>query len=84
MKQKNGMVTQRLTEDEIMVVPTAGEALNKVLTLNGSGGYIWELLERDRTFDELKEMLMNEYAVSEREAREDLTEFLNIIEDYIE
>ena len=84
MKQKRGMVTQSMSDDEIMVVPTVGEMLNKVLTLNGSGGYIWKLLESDRTFDELKEMLMNEYAVSEREAREDLTEFLNIIEDYIE
>lgn len=84
MKQKRGMVTQSLSDNEIMVVPTQGDMLNKVLTLNGSGGFIWSLLEREKTFDELKECLMREYAVSERDAREDLTEFLNIIENYIE
>lgn len=83
MKQKRGMVTQILTEDEIMVVPTEGDMLNKVLTLNGSGGFVWTLLKNERSFDELTQALVNEYAISELEAREDLTEFLKIIKDYI-
>lgn len=84
MRQKSGMVTQTLTEDEIMVVPTLGEMLNNVLTLNGSGGFVWRLLENERTFEELAELITKEYGISMREARGDLKEFLNTIKDYIE
>ena len=84
MKQKEGMVTQTIGDGEIMVVPTLGNTVNKILTLNGSGGFVWKLLEEEKTFDELKESLINEYGISESEAKTDLTEFLNTIEDYID
>lgn len=83
MKRKSGMVTQILSGDEIMVVPTEGNMINKVLTLNGSGGFVWNLLENERSLDELIQALVNEYGICEREAREDLTDFLETIKDYI-
>lgn len=83
-KQKPGMVTQSLSEDELMVVPTEGGAVDRVLSLNGSGGFVWNLLEQERSFDELLTLTVAEYGISVEEARNDLTEFLKSIKNYIE
>ena len=77
------MVTQAMGGDDIMVVPTEGENINKVLNLNGAGGYVWTLLEKDRSFDEVVALMTKEYDVSPAEAKQDLTEFINVIRPYI-
>lgn len=84
IKQKPGMVTKSLGDDEYMVVPTVGENVNRVLSLNGSGGFVWLLLEQARSFDELMELLSGEYDAEPAELRADLVEFLNMIGDYID
>lgn len=83
MKQKNNVLT-RVVGGETIVLPTEGENLNRVLTLNGSGGYIWKLLETDRTVEELTDLTAEEYGISKEQAREDIEELLNAIKDYIE
>ncbi len=84
MKQRPGMITHFVGEDEVMVIPTEGETLNRVLSLNGSGGYVWNLLETERTFDELVSLLVEEYGITDAEARSDLAEFIKTVIDYVQ
>ena len=84
MKQKSGMITHLAGDDEVMVIPIEGENVNRVLSLNGSGGYVWRLLETERSFDELVSLLSEEYGISAAEARGDLAEFIDKIKAYIE
>ena len=77
-------MTTRKLGNEIMVVPSDSENRGRVLTLNPSGGYVWKLLEKERTFEELVELVMAEYGISAELAREDLGELLKVIGAYIE
>ena len=62
MKQKSGMTTRKLG-NEIMVAPSDPENRGRILTLNGSGGFVWRLLERERSFDELVCLVTAEYGI---------------------
>lgn len=83
MKQRKGLVTEKMP-DGYMIVPTEGENVGCILTINESGGFVWRLLEKERTFDEIISVLVGEYGISRSEAEEDLTEFLEMIRNYIE
>lgn len=83
MKQKPGMVTRALA-GELMVLPSDPENRAHVLTLNGSGGFVWRLLETERSFDELVSLVTAEYGIDEDVARSDLAELLEAIKPYIE
>lgn len=83
MKQKKGLVTEKMP-DGYMIVPTEGENIGGILTINESGGFVWKLLEKERDFDEIISLLVEEYGISRDEAEEDLTGFLKIIGNYIE
>lgn len=67
-----------------MLVPTEGMGAETVASVNESGGFVWRLLEKDRSFGELTDALMNEYGISKAQAEADLREFLEIIESYID
>ena len=84
MRQKTGMVTEAIGGDAFLIVPTQGADTAKVLELNGSGGFVWELLQTEQTFDTLLEALLQEYDVPRPQAQSDLSAFLSVIQPYIE
>lgn len=83
MKQRQDMLT-RVIGGETIILPIGGDNANRVLTLNGSGGYVWKLMETDRTVDELSTLVAKEYNIPEEQAKTDIEELLNVIKDYIE
>lgn len=83
MRQKKDLLT-RTVGGETIVLSADADNMNRVLTLNGSGGYIWKLLEEERTLEELTALAAQEYGITEENAREDIKELLNSIKDYIE
>lgn len=81
LQQKPFNVTEEVA-DGFMIVPTDGENVNKVISLNESGGFVWKLIETPKSFDEIVDTLVKEYGISAECAAADLTEFIEIIKDY--
>jgi len=66
-----------------IVVPT-GEKLvdfKVMITLNETSAFLWNLLNEEKTFDELVRELISEYDVDEETARVDVKEFVELLND---
>jgi len=66
-----------------IVVPT-GENLvdfKVMLTLNETSAFLWNLLQEEKTFDEVVYELISEYNVDEQTARQDVEEFIKLLTD---
>ena len=61
-----------------VVVPLGKAAVEfpGMMTLNGSGVYLWNLLEQEQTEDSLVQALCCQYAVDTDTARKDIVVFL--------
>ena len=62
-----------------VVVPLgkAAENFNGMLTLNGTGAYLWQLLEQEQTEDSLVMAFRQRYDVDEETARKDISAFVD-------
>lgn len=82
IRQKRGLITEEMP-DGFIVVPIDGDNVNRVLSLNGTGGFVWRLLAQGMARDELAARVSEEYNISLGEADADLTDFLDNIREYI-
>lgn len=64
--------------DTLVVVPvgTAAKAFPGMITLNATGGYLWELLENPQTQESLTEALLERYEVTREQAASDVAAFV--------
>ena len=71
----------RQVAGENLAIPSGESAhrLSGLLALNGSGVFLFGLLQTERTLDELIDAMMNEYDVDAATARADVSEFLDIL-----
>ena len=89
MKIRDGFILRRVASS-YMALPTEEPIGQKrsVLTLSGSGAFLWRILEKGTTEQELLEALMSEYDVSQEVAKEDISAFLkalseqNLLDEY--
>jgi len=73
----------RYIADEWVVVPM-GERLKKfngLIRLNESGAFIWKLLEKDVSKDEIVTAMLEEFDADEKKVSEDIEAFLRKLED---
>ena len=66
-----------------IVVPT-GEKLvdfKVMITLNETSAFLWNLLNDEKTFDELVDELISEYDVDIETAKADVKEFIELLND---
>lgn len=75
MKQKK--LAYRVIEGEAFIVDAVNETLHN---LNETGTRIWQLLEKGKTFDEIVEIICNEFEVSRKEVEKDIKDFLKELE----
>ena len=77
MKIKDGYLLREVAGNHV-VVPTGKATLDfsGVITLNGTGAFLWKLLNTDRTEPELLSAILDEYEIKEAVAKADLLEFL--------
>lgn len=70
---------KRKIAGEFILVPIGNTALafNGLITINELGKFIWENLESSKDEEELLHKILEEYEVEEKEAKEDLDEFLD-------
>ena len=61
------------------ISPTGKTVLefNGLITVNEVGVSIWNMLQKEVTFDKLVQGILDEYDVEEQVAREDIREFLD-------
>lgn len=76
LKLKEGFVLREVA-GQTVVLPTGDEMdLNVMITLNGTGRFLWERLETGTTEDALVAALLAEYDVDENTARESVQRFV--------
>ena len=76
MKLKDGFVLRKVGGDNI-VVPTGDTLdLNMMVTLNETGRFLWEKLEKGAEAEELVAALLEEYEVEEETARPHVAAFV--------
>lgn len=76
MKLKEGFLLREVA-DRIVVVPEGNVLdLNLMISLNGTGRFLWERLDQGASARELKEALMEYYNVDEQRADADVDAFI--------
>src|SRR5207249_11494041 len=72
--QKDSSIVSRRIADEVILVPFRRkvEEVECLYTLNEVGARIWDLLDGQRSLKAVRDALVAEFDVSEREAEEDL------------
>ncbi len=80
MRVKEGFVIREIA-GSVVVVPT-GDLLKEyrgMLTLNEAGKFIWELLEQERTLEEISAKLAEKYQIDKEKATANTEAFLNTL-----
>ena len=81
MKLKQGFIMREIA-GEIVVVPSGDELnLNMMITLNGSGKFLWERLETGAEIDELVQAMLGEYDVDGQTARAGVERFVGKLQE---
>ena len=76
MKLKNGFVLREVA-GEIIVVPSGDELnLNMMITLNDTGKFLWQHLEKGAVEEELTAALLAEYEVTPELAKQAVAAFV--------
>ena len=55
--------------------------LRFLYNLNEVGAFIWEHFDGQKTIDDIKNQIINEFEISEKEAQQDLIEFVNQLKE---
>lgn len=77
MNVKKGLLLKEIAGNYVVVaVGGAVKFLNGAVTLNQTGAFLWEMLEKGAEFDELVKALTSTYSVSETVATKDVNDFI--------
>lgn len=80
MKLKDGFILREVA-GQTVVVPSGDELdLNLMITLNGTGKFLWEKLEQGTDMDALVSAMLAEYDVDEATARKGAEAFVAKLE----
>ena len=78
MKFKKDFILRDIMGETILVpINESTTAFNGLITINELGKFIWENLESSKDEEELLHKILEESEVEEKEAKEDLDEFLD-------
>jgi hypothetical protein len=75
----------RAVNNELVLVPLKNQVadMTELFNLNEVGQFIWNQLEENDTLDTLTAKICDEYEVDSNIAKEDLTHFLEDLENFI-
>ena len=81
MKVKDSFILREVAGQNV-VLPMDGDIdMNTMITLNGTGAFLWERLQSDTSEDALVAALLAEYDVDEKRARESVQRFIRTLEE---
>ena len=76
MKLKNGFVLREVA-GQTVVLPTGSDLdLSMMITLNGTGKFLWTLLENETEEADLVSAILKEYDVDEQTAQKAVADFV--------
>ena len=80
---RNNMFIKRKigTQFVIVAIGEATKRFNGMITVNETGSFIWDQLEKDITLDELTAAITAEYEVDTDTARADATRFIETLKE---
>ncbi|MGD8765332.1 MAG: PqqD family protein [Desulfobacteraceae bacterium] len=81
--KRNEDFVYRKIENETILVPIKNNVgdMGSIYNLNEVGAFIWENLDGEKTLGDLKNMVTEEFDVSDQEAEEDLIQFVGDLID---
>ena len=78
MKFKKEFMLREIVGETILIpMGDSNNHFNGIITINELGKFIWENLESSKDEEDLLHKSLEEYEVEEKEAKEDLDEFLD-------
>lgn len=81
MKLKKGFILREVA-GETIVIPSGNDLdLNMMITLNDTGKFIWERLEKGILLDDLVDAVFDEYEVTRERAKEAVCAFVAKLND---
>jgi len=82
MKVKSGYMLREIA-GHYVIIPLGSRTVEftGVITLNEMGAFLWKNMESETTEDELMEKVTAEYKVDAETAKQDMQEFIKILED---
>ena len=82
IKLKSGIMLKKVM-GSFMIVSTNNSTsyVNSMQTTNETGAFLWKFLEKGTDEDEMVKELLNEFDVSEEDARKDIREFVKKVKD---
>ncbi len=80
---RNEQFISRKIADEFLLVPVANQlnGNNWLLVLNEVGGRIWELIDRERSVQQIGQLLFEEFDTSPEQLEEDLFRLLDQLQE---
>ncbi len=75
---KSDLLVARKIDDELIIIPICRKAdeVESIYTLNEVAAFIWELVDGNRSGEQIRDKMLNEFEVSVEEAEKDLGELL--------
>lgn len=77
MRIKEGFLLRNIAGQTVVLSTTGDLELNKMITLNETGAFLWELLQQETDEAALTAALLMEYAVEEATAAESVAAFVS-------
>lgn len=82
MKIKDGFAMRNIAGSNIVVpVGKTAKEFNGMITLNATGGFLWDIFSQGATKDEALKKLTDTYEVSEEKASEDIDKFIELLKE---
>lgn len=77
--QKNTELAWRVIDNEVVIIPLDEQTSNskKIIFLNESGTIVWEMVNGKNKIKDIIEKIIKEYDVSQKEAEEEVINFIN-------
>lgn len=80
MIRHNGFVKRKIgTQYVIVAIGEANALFNGMISVNGTGSFIWDQLENNMTMDELVAAITAQYDIDEATARADAVAFVDTL-----
>lgn len=80
MKLRSGFILREVAGSYVVVaVGERSNEFNGMVNLNGSGAFLWELLEQGIDKEGMIQALLDTYDVSEEQATADIEKFITIV-----
>lgn len=81
MKIRDGYLLRNVAGKNIVVSIGSDVDFNGMLTLNDTGVFFWNLLQKDTTKEEMLEAILKEYDVSSDIALQDIENFIQKLKE---